>query len=205
MIAPASTFDRYLEDEGVQLMLKLQQGELAALDGLMDLYAPLVSAVVRGVFGSQEIDEDVSQEVFLRVFQSRNNYVPTAKFCTWLSLITKNYSLNVRRNRARRKSVAVDASGLEVGLDHIESNSTDIEESPSAGIRQAELNASLRSAINRLIPRQRQAIEMVYYQGLSYTEVATLLEISPQAIKSLLARARARLRELLPEHFDELN
>ncbi|OYP30417.1 RNA polymerase sigma factor [Rhodopirellula sp. MGV] len=199
MIAPATNFDRYLDDEGVQLMLKLQQGDLDALDGLMDLYAPLVASVVRSVFGAQEYDEDVSQEVFLRVFQSRENYVPTAKFCTWLSLIAKNYSLNVRRNRARRKSVSVDASGLTLGIDCLETNATVTESSPDDGIKKAELDAKLRSAVSRLIPRQREAIELVYFQGVPCSELASRLGITAQASKSLLARARSRLRELLPQ------
>ncbi|MCD0459202.1 RNA polymerase sigma factor [Roseiconus lacunae] len=203
MIAPATSFDHYLDDQGVQLMLQLQQGELDALDGLMDLYSPLVTAVVRNVFGSQEPDEDVSQEVFLRVFQSRDNYVPTAKFCTWLSLITKNYSLNIRRNRARRKAVSVESSGIDANLESLDHSRDDSGGQPTEGLDRAELDATLRSAIERLIPRQREAIEMVYYQGMSYSEVARRLDTSPPAIKSLLARARSRLRELLPGGLEE--
>ena len=199
MIAPLPAYDDFLDDEGVQLMLQLQQGDLMALEELMELYAPLVSSIVRNLVGPEAPDEDIQQEVFFRVFRSRFSYVPSAKFCTWLALITKNYSLNLLRTKTRRPAMVLDFSDANFGFEKDNLRSERQPSPPDNAAIRDETATALHDAVTRLRPRQRTAVQLFYFQGLSYHEASERMNTSPHAVKSLLARARLRLRSLLPE------
>jgi RNA polymerase sigma-70 factor (ECF subfamily) len=150
--------------------------------------------------GDRQEAEDLTQEVFLRLYRNRKRYVPSARFTTWLYHIADNVARNALRTRRRRPLHPMPwltRSECEGGSH--EDKLVDSDAIPSQPVEQAELIEVVRDAVARLADRQRSAVEM-QFQECSYQEIASELDLSPQAAKSLLYRARHQLRESLSEY-----
>jgi RNA polymerase sigma-70 factor, ECF subfamily len=184
----------------VQLMLDVKAGDERSFELLLRKYrTPLVNFLYRMVRDSG-IAEDLAQEVFLRVYRARNQYVPSAKFTTWMFRIATNVALNsVRDNRYSKLSVSIDQT-VEDG----EQEQKVMELRDPSPIVEQELLARGRSeiimrAIQSLPEKQRAAVLLHKYQEMDYGEIARILECSESALKSLLFRAYETLRvELAP-------
>jgi RNA polymerase sigma-70 factor (ECF subfamily) len=186
----------------VQLMLDVKAGDQQSFALLLHRYrTPLVNFLYRMV-RNREQAEDLAQEVFIRVYRARADYVPSAKFTTWLFRIATNLALNsVRDTRHQRMEVSLDApvtvdseEGDERPLDVAEKN-PNIEEH----LVQEAQRDMIRHAIDKLPEKQRAAVLLHKYQDLDYGEISKILSCSESALKSLLFRAYETLRvELAP-------
>jgi RNA polymerase sigma-70 factor (ECF subfamily) len=185
----------------VQLMLDVKAGDEASFELLLHRYrTPLVNFLYRMV-RNREQAEDLAQEVFLRVYRAREDYVPSAKFTTWLFRIATNLALNsVRDTRYHKLEVSIDApiseaeDGDERTLD-IPEKHPNIEQHLVEDARRK----MIRHAIDKLPEKQRAAVLLHKYQELDYAEIAKILACSESALKSLLFRAYESLRvELAP-------
>jgi RNA polymerase sigma-70 factor (ECF subfamily) len=186
----------------VQLMLDVKAGDEQSFALLLHRYrTPLVNFLYRMV-RNREQAEDLAQEVFIRVYRARADYVPSAKFTTWLFRIATNLALNsVRDTRHQRMEVSLDApvtvdaeDGDERPLDVAEKN-PNIEEH----LVQEAQRDMIRHAIDKLPEKQRAAVLLHKYQELDYGEISKILQCSESALKSLLFRAYETLRvELAP-------
>jgi RNA polymerase sigma-70 factor (ECF subfamily) len=186
----------------VQLMLDVKAGDEQSFALLLHRYrTPLVNFLYRMV-RNREQAEDLAQEVFIRVYRARADYVPSAKFTTWLFRIATNLALNsVRDTRHQRMEISLDApvtvdaeDGDERPLDVAEKN-PNIEEH----LVQEAQRDMIRRAIEKLPEKQRAAVLLHKYQELDYGEISKILECSESALKSLLFRAYETLRvELAP-------
>jgi RNA polymerase sigma-70 factor (ECF subfamily) len=183
-------------------MLDVKAGDEASFELLLQRYrTPLVNFLFRMV-RNREQAEDLAQEVFLRVYRAREDYVPSAKFTTWLFRIATNLALNsMRDTRYQKLEVSIDApvtvdaeDGDERPLDVAEKH-PNIEQHLVEDVRVK----MIRHAINKLPEKQRAAVLLHKYQELDYTEIAKILSCSESALKSLLFRAYEALRvELAP-------
>lgn len=186
----------------VQLMLDVKAGDEQSFALLLHRYrTPLVNFLYRMV-RNREQAEDLAQEVFIRVYRARADYVPSAKFTTWLFRIATNLALNsLRDSRHQRMELSLDApvtvdaeDGDERPLDVAEKN-PNIEEH----LVQEAQRDMIRHAIEKLPEKQRAAVLLHKYQELDYGEISKILECSESALKSLLFRAYETLRvELAP-------
>jgi RNA polymerase sigma-70 factor, ECF subfamily len=186
----------------VQLMLDVKAGDEQSFALLLHRYrTPLVNFLFRMV-RNREQAEDLAQEVFIRVYRARADYVPSAKFTTWLFRIATNLALNsIRDTRHQRMEVSLDApvtvdseEGDERPLDVAEKN-PNIEEH----LVQEAQRDMIRHAIDKLPEKQRAAVLLHKYQDLDYGEISKILSCSESALKSLLFRAYETLRvELAP-------
>jgi RNA polymerase sigma-70 factor (ECF subfamily) len=186
----------------VQLMLDVKAGDEQSFALLLHRYrTPLVNFLYRMV-RNREQAEDLAQEVFIRVYRARADYVPSAKFTTWLFRIATNLALNsIRDTRHQRMEVSLDApvivdseEGDERPLDVAEKN-PNIEEH----LVQEAQREMIRHAIDKLPEKQRAAVLLHKYQDLDYGEISKILSCSESALKSLLFRAYETLRvELAP-------
>jgi RNA polymerase sigma-70 factor (ECF subfamily) len=186
----------------VQLMLDVKAGDKQSFALLLQRYrAPLVNFLYRMVREREEA-EDLAQEVFLRVYRARKDYVPSAKFTTWLFRIATNLALNsVRDNRYQRMEVSIDAPVTTDAEDGDERTLDVAEKHPNIEEHLIEEARSkmIRHAIEKLPEKQRAAVLLHKYQELDYNEIAKILECSESALKSLLFRAYETLRvELAP-------
>ena len=195
-----STALRYSsQDPDVQLMLRVKEDDAAAFEELVLRYQARLISVLEHLVYSKDQAEDLAQEVFLRVYRSRKRYEPGAKFSTWLFTIANNVASNARRSWSRRKEVNVDARASgPMGINPMEQMALEASGlMPARQIDKAEMAEIVDSAVQNLSERQRMAVLLSKFEGMSYADIGAVMEISPQAIKSLLSRARQNLRIIL--------
>ena len=182
-----------------ELMLRVQAGDETAFDCLVEKFRrPLIGFMYRMV-GNSATAEDLAQDIFLRVYRSRETYAAEAKFSTWLYRIATNLGLNyLRDTRSERSQVAVslDEPDEETGktvdvADRAASVEHDL-------IREERMDA-IRRHVQALPERQRAAVIMHKYQEMDYREIARVLKMSESATKSLLFRAYEVLRVKLKD------
>ncbi|HWY54820.1 MAG TPA: sigma-70 family RNA polymerase sigma factor [Terriglobales bacterium] len=182
-----------------QIMLRVKAGDDAAFEYLVQKYRrPMLSFMYRMAHNSA-VAEDLAQEVFLRVYRSREKYEASAKFTTWLYRIASNLAVNHARDTRHQRpenTVSLDEPDQESGLTmDLPDNSLTAEE---AIVRRERL-AAIRQRVEALPERQKMALIMHKYQQMDYRQIAEVLKLSESAIKSLLFRAYETLRVQLKE------
>lgn len=188
-----------LRDPDIRLMLRVRDADdTAAFSELVERFQHRLVAVMHHLVGSAEEAEDLAQEVFLRVFRTRKKYTPKAKFSTWLFTIANNLALNALRDRQRRPVVPLEVreSGP-LGPRPAENLAPTRDEPPSHNLHQQELAEVIRRALDGLNERQRMAIVLNKFEDMNYADIAEVMGLSAKAVKSLLSRARGKLREAL--------
>jgi RNA polymerase sigma-70 factor (ECF subfamily) len=186
----------------VQLMLDVKAGDEQSFELLLQRYrTPLVNFLYRMV-RSREQAEDLAQEVFIRVYRAREEYVPSAKFTTWLFRIATNLALNsLRDHRYQKMEMSIDAPLVADAEDGDERpfEVADKHATVEQDLVEQERKKMIRHAIEKLPEKQRAAVLLHKYQELDYAEIAKILSCSESALKSLLFRAYEVLRvELAP-------
>lgn len=195
-VVPPGRSCKWLEDPEVALMQRVCRGDQEAFAQLQARYAPRVFGYFCRQLRDRAEAEDLTQEVFLRLYRSRARYEPRARFATWIFHITQNVARNALRSRRRRPCVHLDPDAPATrGL--LEGLLLDRAEAPWRPLERDETAGLVRSAVKELGRRQRTALEMHQFEDRTYAEVAAELEMTPKAAKSLLYRARNQLREVL--------
>jgi RNA polymerase sigma-70 factor, ECF subfamily len=182
-----------------EVMLRVKAGDQSAFDYLVQKYRrPLVSFMYR-MARNTAAAEDLAQEVFLRVYRSRQTYEASAKFTTWLYRIATNLAVNHARDTRHERpevTVSLDEPDEETGttLD-VADGAVTVEES----LVRRERTLAIRAKVEALPERQKLAVIMHKYQQMDYKQIAEVLKLSESATKSLLFRAYETLREQLKE------
>lgn len=190
-----------LRDPDIRLMLRVRDDDRAAFSELVEIFQHRLVGVMHHVIGSTEEAEDLAQEVFLRVYRGRKKYRPMAKFSTWLFTIANNLALNSLRNRQRKPVVPLNVSESgPLGPRPAEQLIRNRDAAPSGALQHAELSSRIRMALDKLNERQKMAVILNKFEDMGYAEIAEVMELSSKAVKSLLSRARARLREELQDY-----
>ncbi|MGO9598701.1 MAG: RNA polymerase sigma factor [Isosphaeraceae bacterium] len=192
--------ERQLEarDPDVRLMLQVRDDQLGAFEALVGRYQDRLVGILFHLVGSLEEAEDLSQEVFLRIYKARRGYRPRAKFSTWLFTIANNLALNHFRGKHRNPSVPMSgAANDSQSVGPIAQNIHAREGTASSQMRKIELSEIVRGAVSVLGEDQRMAVLLNKFEDMSYAEIGEVMNRSPAAIKSLLARARNELRTRL--------
>ena len=190
--ARAAAAKRWLEDPDVRRMLRVCDGDAEAFGELTERYRSRVFGYLCRQVGDRVEAEDLTQEVFLRLYRARLSYRAQARFATWVFHITQNVARNALRSKRRRPWVPLDGASLgEQG------QPADRGKPPSRPLERCELAGAVRAAVAGLAGRQRAAVELHQFQNRTYAEVAAELDMTPKAAKSLLYRARNQLREVL--------
>lgn len=190
-----------LRDPDVRLMLRVRDADDAEAFGeLVERYQQRLVGVLHHLTGGHDA-EDLAQEVFLRVYRTRKKYRPHAKFSTWLFTIANNLALNALRSRHRKPTVQLPAqeSGP-LGMRPAEQLLADSQAVPARRLQQQELSDVIGRAIQELNERQRMAVVLNKFEEMNYAEIADVMNLTTKAVKSLLSRARQRLKELLHDY-----
>lgn len=182
------------EDPDADLLARFAAGEPKAARDLTDSLGPRTFAVAFRMLGERSEAEDVAQEAMMRLWRIAPEWrTGEAKVSTWLYRVTTN--LCIDRQRRRRGGMAA--------LD-------DVAEPPDPGLSAAETmqeeqrNDALQSALRELPDRQRQAVVLRHLEELSNPEIAGIMEISTEAVESLIARGKRALASVLAGRRDEL-
>src|SRR5262245_47854251 len=186
-------------------MLQVRDGDAAAFTELVLRYQNRLLTILEHLVGNREQAEDLAQEVFLRVFRARERYEPGAKFSTWLFTIANNVASNALRSRSRRREVGVPegngADSAPLQLDQLAKAASSF--MPTRALDKMEQAEMVRHAVAALNERQRMALLLAKFEGMSYQDIAETMGLSVQAIKSLLSRARVNLKEILTPYVEQ--
>ena len=181
-------------------MARIKQGDTDALRLLIEAHQHRVIGTVAKMLGDDGDAEDISQQVFIRVWRSATRYEPTAKFTTWLFKITRNLVFNELRRRKRHPTRSLDAT--------LDDDDRPLQ-MPDPGTKAAdtallddEMQAAIQKAIEELPEVQRMAIVLRRYDDIPYEDIGEILGLSVPAVKSVLFRARTELREKLKRYLD---
>src|ERR1017187_1937602 len=181
-------------DLDAELMLRVKEGDGASFAILLEKHrSPVIHFLYRMV-QNQAVAEELAQEVFLRVYRSRESYEPTAKFTTWLFRIATHLALNsLRDGKNRRFEERLEDDSSETPARQVSDQRPTVEQTM---VYQARLD-EVRRAVAMLPEEQRAAQLMHKYEEMEYSQIAKVLNCSESAIKSLLFRAYETLRARL--------
>ena len=175
------------------ILARARRGELDAFEELVRQYEKRVYAVALRSSGSPEDAADITQEVFLRARRSIESFRGDSGFSTWLFRITMNLCVD----HARHKNAQPQTQPLVVGEEDAERPIPDTAPTPEEHLENSELGRELAAALDEVSEEHRRIVLLRDVSGLSYTEIAEVLEISEGTVKSRLSRARIALRTIL--------
>ena len=174
-------------DPDEELVVRVAAGDTAAVRALVARKLPRVLALARRMLTDPVEAEDVAQEVFIRIWRHAGSWRPGgARFDTWIHRVALNLCYD--RLRRRREQPMADPP-----------DQVDLGPAPDRGLEAADVGRQVELAMAALPPRQREAVVLCHYQELSNIEAAGLMDISVEALESLLSRARRALRAILAD------
>ena len=186
--------------DDARLMEAMVGEDVSALEALYDRYSALVFSVSLRVLHDAHLAEDVTQEVFLRLWRQPASFDPArGRFISWLMSVTRNRALDeLRRMSRRNRSEDQDDDNNPVAA----VPTTDRMDDPELGAELAEQREAVRAAMTRLPPEQRRAIELAYFSGLTQVEIADRTGDPLGTVKTRIRLGIRKLRESLEEFVD---
>jgi len=191
----------YAESDDRVLVRAFRNGDEKAFEEIVRRYQRQVANVLYLTLGSRRDVEDLAQEVFIRVHKSLNRVEVENSLFSWIYRIAVNSAIDEIRRRKIKKMISLDFF-TESG--HQESLLKDPAAASDALLRE-EKGQQIRAAFEKLSPAYRAALALREYEDLSYKEIAAALNITEQAVKSRIFRAREMLKDLLKDYFKELS
>jgi RNA polymerase sigma-70 factor (ECF subfamily) len=181
------------------LIKQLNEGNAKAFEAFVLEYQGLVYNTCYSFLNHREDAEDVAQDVFIYAFKSINSFRGEASLSTWLYKLSMNKSFDFIRARKRQKR----GSGLLSSMDNEEMSRLNVSDTnqPHTQLEDGEKRQILHAAIDKLPDRQKRAIILSRFEGLSQEQVAEVMETSVSSVESLLVRGKKKLRELLLDYF----
>ena len=189
--------NEYLKDDDVELLLRFKYGDISSYEELLDKYqSPIINFLYR-ITGDKTEAEDLAQEVFLKVYNSRVKYTPRAKFSTWIYTIAKNTALN----EIRRKKGIFHLFKKDLNKEGAEEEIPD-NRNPSVlnELEKKDVEKIVKNEINSLPQNQKITVILSKYDNLSYEEIAQVMNCSVSSVKSLLNRAKISLKGKLKKY-----
>lgn len=178
-------------EQEAQIVQRVLQGDVNAFEKLVLEYEKSVYAITQRMTGNAEDAADMTQETFIKAYNSLSSFRGDSKFSVWLYRIATNVCLDFLRSRSRKPTVSLsveDDDGEEVELDI-----ADESQSPERLLERGLTRDAVRRGLNALSPEYRQILLLREIQGLSYEEIADVLTLEVGTVKSRIFRARKRL------------
>lgn len=179
-------------DTDIDLMLRVKNGDDGAFSQLIKRYYNKILNYVYKYTNNRESSEDLTQEIFMRVYKSANNYEPEAKFSTWLYKIATNLCLTEVTSKSRKKSASLDEIQENIG------SLEDIKSIDQLDVRyRVEIKSIIHNTMEELSDNEKSALILCKYEQLSYDEVAEMLDCTIGAVKTYVYRGRMKLIDKL--------
>ncbi|RWK05559.1 RNA polymerase sigma factor [Mesorhizobium sp.] len=170
-------------DPDEELVRRISAGDQAAVQAMVARKLPRILALATRMLGDAAEAEDVAQETFVRIWRHASSWRQRgARFDTWIHRVALNLCYD--RLRRRREWTADELPEVP-------------DETPLPDAVPADEGRCVQQALQRIAPRQREAIVLVYYQEMSNIEAAGAMQVSVDALESLLARGRRALQAML--------
>ncbi len=183
--------DKLIDDE--KLVYQFQAGHQNAFDELMKRYKSKIFSYLLRSVRNYEDAEDITVEVFVKVYRALNNWQPKAKFSTWLYKIASNLAIDYHRASARNPVYLLE----DEDIPEMRLVATDIASNPAALLEEKERGRIIREAVAQLSPKQKAVFLLCRYEGFSMKEASKMLGIAEGTVKIHLHRAVKRLQTIL--------
>ena len=181
-------------DNEKELLQQIAASGQEAFKILHDHYARHVYGLALRLMKSPEMAQDLTQEIFVKVWMKREQLSGIQQFRPWLNTISKNMALDYLR-----KKVAAPANE-----EYMLNFFSDLSPSAEEKLALKQLEGAIREAVDQLSPQLKTAFTLSRFQGLTHMEIAQKMNISPTTSKSHLVRALAIIRKYLEEHFPDI-
>ena len=175
------------------LITMAKQGNVNAFETLVKRYQQRIYYLCRQMTGSHQSADDVSQETFIKAFFALDRFKDGMNFFTWIRKIAVNNSLNFLKASKREEP-------LGEGAENIPGNSSLGQELPHEMLQKNQMEHTFKKALKALPPDQKIVFILRVFDGQSYKEIASLLNIAPGTVMSRLSRAREKLKTLMAEY-----
>ncbi|MBI4846513.1 MAG: RNA polymerase sigma factor [Candidatus Omnitrophica bacterium] len=189
-------------DEDAQLMLRFKDGEESCFEQLVERHKQRVFNLAYRFFSDYQQAEDISQQVFIKLYYAKHTYTPKAKFTTWLYAICRNTCLKILRVKTP-KMLSIDYSKQLEEKDVLPQIADTKIPRPDTVILDKERQEIIKAALDSLPENQKMAVILNRYEELSYEEIAGIMGCSQKAVKSLVHRARLNLKEKLAVFYEK--
>lgn len=171
-----------------ELITQLQQKDISALAYLYDHYAPALYSIIIRIVKTEEVSEEVLQVTFIRIWDKIESYNPKkGKLFTWMLNIGRNLALDQLRSKEFTRKSKTDA---------LKNNHASFENAHTF-VEQKIRDTALTDLLHHLTERQQMIINLIYFQGHTYTEVSEEFDIPLDTVKTSLRLALVSLRKLL--------
>ena len=185
------------KDEELQIIRRARSGDTRAFETLVLENQKNVYNLALKILGSEEDAKDASQETFLRAYRSLESFHGDSRFSVWLYRTASNVCIDFLRRKKRRAELSMTVSNEEDGEAELEI--PDERFSPEAMLEKAERIRALREGLQKLPEEYRRILTLREIGGMSYEELAQILELELGTVKSKLFRARKKLCSILLE------
>ncbi len=178
------------------LLERAKKGDIDAFETLVEDYQKKVYNIALRMIGNSHDAEELAQEVFIRVFKSLRNFKEQAQFSTWIYRITTNLCLDELRKRKNRKVVYLDQE-IDTGENEVKRQLEDEGPTPDVTAEKNEVRELVLDAIQKLPDNHRTMLILRDLNGMSYDDIAKILNSPEGTVKSRINRARQALKNLL--------
>ena len=182
-----------------ELVRRLQKGDDAAFEEFVSTYEKKIYTLALRQIGNAQDAQDITQEVFLRVYRNIGSFRAESRLSTWVYQITMNACIDATRRRARRVEVTPMYTD-EDGEEQTPIELPDESYAPEKMFEQTSLREQIKEGLEHLSEEHRRILVLRDINGLSYTEIAEVLNLSEGTVKSRLFRARDRMCTFLRAH-----
>jgi len=186
----------------LDILNDLRNGRDPAFRTLVDRYQGIVLNCAFRFVRNRQTAEDLTQEVFVEVYESLPSFRGEAQLSTWIYRIAVTKSLNHLKAMKRKKRFAFVTSLFDDGPNRLEAEPGDSKD-PEAVLENKERGHVLHAALDKLPESQRIAFTLSNVEGMSYQEIALVMNASVPSVESLLHRARVRLRSILRDYYQQ--
>jgi RNA polymerase sigma-70 factor, ECF subfamily len=192
-------------EPSLELIRRAQRGERDALEQLVISQKQYIYSIAMTIFHNTDDAEDLTQTAFIRLFRSIHQYNGDSKFTTWLYRLVINLGRDELRSRRRKVPIINPIATDDDELDPVTLISdTNSERDPQASLEHNETRRILVEALAQLDDQYRLTLTMLYFDDMKYADIADILEIPLNTVKSHIRRGKERLREILEgQHIDE--
>lgn len=173
-------------------------GDTNAFQELVERYKKKVYYLAYDIAGDHHEAEDISQEVFIKVFRSLNAFRRDAKMSSWLYQITVNTSIDSLRKKPSKLGTSIDTLERADVQDNPLGGSTDLD--PERSAESVLFQRHISQALQKVSPKERSVFVMRHYNDFKIREIAEILNISIGTVKALLFRAIKKLRKELSKY-----
>lgn len=183
------------------LIVQLQQGDASAFEELVNEYEEMVYNTAVGIVQHPDDADDITQEVFIQLYQSVSSFKGESKLSTWLYRITVNRALDHEKKQKRKKRFAVIQSFFG-GEDAEKINAVEFDH-PGVLMEKKERATELFKALKKIPDNQRIAFTLHKMEGLSYQDIAEIMNSTLYAVESLMTRAKTNLKKELKNYYEQ--